>query len=151
MTPTVKERKLRRPHTPSSVSMFTPSSYPDPKPQNNDSHGSPLKGPSGFAFGDVPIPKPVQNSQQLRVGDVVRVRTFYFTRFWNMGQSYYEEMANALLKLEELKELTHRSDLAMWLPLITAEKKKLDSRESALTAGKKNMKSPEYSGNEIIL
>jgi hypothetical protein len=150
-TPTAKEPRLRRPHTPSSASIFPPRSYPDPKPQNNDSHGSPLKRRSDSDIGDVPILKPVQKSQQLRIGDVIKVQDFFITRFCDMGQSGLREMANTFVKLEELKELTHERSLAMWLPLITAEKEKLDSLESALTAGKKNMKSPEYSGNEIII
>jgi hypothetical protein len=142
-TPIVKERRLRRPYMPSSASMFTHRSYPDPKPQNNDSHGSPLKRRSGSDIGVVPILKPIQNSQQLRIGDLIKVQTFYITRFWDMGQSACREMANALVKPMELKELTHRPELAMWLPLITTEKEKLDSPESSLMAGKNMMKSPE--------
>jgi hypothetical protein len=60
-----------------------------------------------------------------------------------MGQSACREMANALVKPMELKELTHRPELAMWLPLITTEKEKPDSPESSLMAGKNMMKSPE--------
>jgi hypothetical protein len=143
--PTVKDRRLRGPHTPSSASMFTPRSYPDPKPQNNDSHGSRLKRRSGSDIGVVPILKPVQKSQQLRIGDASKVQDFHFSRFRDMGSRACREMANAFLGIEELKDLAQGPDSALWLPLITPKK----DQHNSMT-GKNNMKSPEYSNNERI-